>query len=633
MSATTASVTSTPLLKFALVPIPDPPQAGKQLTLRFVANKPRQTSQVFCDSITFRFDVDASPCTRPSCLATDSGQQTVTPLEWDSLDPHDPGAFTFVPSGGDEVTKSYTFDIFEIDVSTIVGTATVTVTEHSTDHDAAHCPNDDHDACYQNRTVSFDVPKFPAGFGGVDFTPDKTAVPPGGDVTLSWQVEKVASYQLLEGDDPIDPGKMTHTTIGDVTTWSYKAEGLEDNTVFTLRVGYEEAEEKIKREYYVPVDVQRPSLTLLVQGGRTSIRAHEWVTFKWDIAHVTGCSLYAKAAGGPPHLVKSIDGLKTCDAAPAYTTTYYLGGKTEAGDGITSNQVEVDIVPAAPPMSADLVFIKTAVTGDAVELHIDGGAGGYQQRSLDLTTGLAARQGPSGTWILKQESNGSRVLLFVKTRETDAGRVEVHWDPPSTFDYQNPVSSIYTPFTEAEAADGTWQIPVMDHNSGPDLFFIKTARTRSGSVELFMQNSTEALGYNRWITPFPASDEPNGTWLLGDIMLKHTWPPDLAFIQTSGTASGQVELSYALRAYSYQRIDGGPFVTGFDCAGAGDGTWQLVDMTGDGRLDLAFVKTANTQSGRVEVHYAAATDSYQSLQGGYTEFDVAEGPNGTWQLL
>ena len=165
------------------------------------------------------------------------------PLEWDDLDPHDPGVFAFLPKGKDEVTKSYTFDIFEIDVSTIVGTATVTVTEHSTDHDAAHCPNDDHDECYENRIVSFDVPKFPAGFGGVDFKADRTAVPPGGDVTLSWQVEKVASYQLLEDDDPIDPAKIARTTIGDVTTWSYTAQGLDDDTVFTLRVGYEDVAE------------------------------------------------------------------------------------------------------------------------------------------------------------------------------------------------------------------------------------------------------------------------------------------------------------------------------------------------------------------------------------------------------
>ena len=302
-----------------------------------MVDKPPETNQAFCDQIEFRFDVDGSPCTRPSYLATDSGEQTVTPLEWDSLDPHDAGVFTFLPKGKDEVTKSYTFDIFAIEVSTLVGTATVKVTEHSTDHDDAHCPNDDHDQCYQNRSVSFDVPKFPAGFTEADFKPDKTEVAPGGDVTVQWNVETVARYQLLRGNDPIDPAQFSRTTIDDVTTWSYVAHGITDNTVFTLRVGYEDAETKVKREYYVPVDVRRPTLNLLVVGNRTMIHSGEKVTLKFDVAHVNGCSLYAEVADGIPHLVKAIAGLPSLDVSPVHTTEYFLRGTNDDGEGVTSS--------------------------------------------------------------------------------------------------------------------------------------------------------------------------------------------------------------------------------------------------------------------------------------------------------
>ena len=285
-------------------------------------------------------------------------------------------------------------------------------------------------------------------------------------------------------------------------------------------------------------------------------------------------------------------------------------------------------------MNANLVFIKTAKTaGDAVEIHIDSGASGFQQRLLDVTSGFDVGQAPNGKWILRYESNGSLVLLLVKTRETGAGRVEVHWDPPSVDDYQGGRSSISTPFTEAEAEDGTWLIPIMDNYSGPDVFFIKTAGTSSGAVELLLQNSVEKLGYTRWVTAFPAIVGAEGVWLLTELSRHGARPPDLAFVQTSGTDSGQVELSYATAASGYRHIDGGPWATGFDCSEFGGGTWHLADMNGDGRLDLGFVKTANTGSGRIEAYYAAAADGYQTVEGGYTEFDVADGPNGTWQLV
>src|SRR3954470_4709481 len=81
------------------------------------------------------------------------------------------------------------------------------------------------------------------------------------------------------------------------------------------------------------------------------------------------------------------------------------------------------------------------------------------------------------------------------------------------------------------------------------------------------------------------------------------------------------------------RTAGGHWASRFRTDEAGNGTWLVADMDGDGALDLVYVKTKNTASGRVEVYYASAADGYQRRTGGYTPFDVADGPNGTWQVV
>ena len=49
--------------------------------------------------------------------------------------------------------------------------------------------------------------------------------------------------------------------------------------------------------------------------------------------------------------------------------------------------------------------------------------------------------------------------------------------------------------------------------------------------------------------------------------------------------------------------------------------------------DLAFLKSASTGSGRVEVHFATAASDYQELAHHVSGFDPSDGPNGTWTLF
>jgi hypothetical protein len=109
-------------------------------------------------------------------------------------------------------------------------------------------------------------------------------------------------------------------------------------------------------------------------------------------------------------------------------------------------------------------------------------------------------------------------------------------------------------------------------------------------------------------------------------------PLDLVFVRTKGTKSGRVELSYATGKSHYAQL--GPTVeTGFNVKQAANGSWHLADMTGDGTPDLVFVKTAKTASMRVELYWAEAAKGYKKPVGGFTRFDVSQGRTGTWCVL
>lgn len=98
----------------------------------------------------------------------------------------------------------------------------------------------------------------------------------------------------------------------------------------------------------------------------------------------------------------------------------------------------------------------------------------------------------------------------------------------------------------------------------------------------------------------------------------------LAFVRTSGTASGHVEVHLASGASGYlTRIL--QLATTF--ASETDGTWQLLP-----NQDLALIKTSNTTSGHVEVHIAARASGYQARTLQLATTFTSE-TDGTWSLL
>ncbi|WP_292387976.1 FG-GAP repeat domain-containing protein, partial [Methanosarcina sp. UBA5] len=74
----------------------------------------------------------------------------------------------------------------------------------------------------------------------------------------------------------------------------------------------------------------------------------------------------------------------------------------------------------------DLIFIKTRNTGTGrVEVHIASGASNYQTRILE--TGTTFLPGTDGVWAMADyDRDDIPDLVFIKTRNTGTGTVEVH---------------------------------------------------------------------------------------------------------------------------------------------------------------------------------------------------------------
>ncbi|KAI0517212.1 hypothetical protein F5B22DRAFT_134325 [Xylaria bambusicola] len=174
--------------------------------------------------------------------------------------------------------------------------------------------------------------------------------------------------------------------------------------------------------------------------------------------------------------------------------------------------------------------------------------------------------------------------------------------------------------------NGVWQLIDATGDGILDLAYIKTKNTKSKSVEVHIASSsgfkTRVFGAG---TTF--AEENDGTWLL--VPSKNSALPDLAFIKTSNTPSGRVEVHIASGASGYKsRIQQTATIFGNE----DNGFWSLYDYDRDGILDLVYIKTRNTSSGKVEVHVASGASTYSRLiRQTVTSFAV-DGNNGFWSL-
>jgi hypothetical protein len=162
---------------------------------------------------------------------------------------------------------------------------------------------------------------------------------------------------------------------------------------------------------------------------------------------------------------------------------------------------------------------------------------------------------------------------------------------------------------------GSWNAAPLPVSINNTLSFIKTANTPNGKVEVHLASGTSGYLIRTFEPPATTfENESDGVWQL----LPNQ---DLAFIKTSNTKNGQVEVYSASRASNYTTRIGIPTTV----VNEADGVWQLLP-----NQDLAFIKTSNTKNGQVEVDIASSSSNYTT-----TIFPTtfANESDGVWALL
>jgi surface antigen len=219
-------------------------------------------------------------------------------------------------------------------------------------------------------------------------------------------------------------------------------------------------------------------------------------------------------------------------------------------------------------------------------------------------------------------------LFFVKTKNTGSGRVEIH-SAPAASGYQSAGQHSVTYFSLGDSDNGWFQMfggnakTLSDPKTLPDLYFIKTKNVGSGHVEV--HSATAASNYQSGIhsvTGFSPADANNGWFQMDDV--DGDGRPDLVFIKTKNTGSGRVEVHWRTAATGFQSgFDG---TTYFSPGDSDNGWFQMVGK------DLYFVKTKNVGSGHVEVHSATALSNYQSGMHNVTYFSPGDANNGWFEM-
>ncbi|KAI2638506.1 hypothetical protein GGS21DRAFT_443804 [Xylaria nigripes] len=245
----------------------------------------------------------------------------------------------------------------------------------------------------------------------------------------------------------------------------------------------------------------------------------------------------------------------------------------------------------------DLAYIKTRYTGtNSVEVHIASASSNYQTRIFEAGTTFGEED--DGTWLLVPSKNGALPdLTFIKTQNTPSGHVEVHIASGAS-NYRTRTLEVATVFGNED--NGVWSLYDYNGDGILDLVYIKTRNTGSGRVEVHVASG--ASTYSQFILQTATTfwPEDNGFWYLAP----YSGPgaADLVYIKDAATGTGQVEVHVASRASGYQtRIFEGGSAFGQEA----NGVWSLVRYTRDSVLDLAYVKYQYTGTGRTEVHVAA----------------------------
>jgi hypothetical protein len=274
------------------------------------------------------------------------------------------------------------------------------------------------------------------------------------------------------------------------------------------------------------------------------------------------------------------------------------------------------IVPggtATIPAMTKLALVKTAAIPGSIEVHQ--AAAPYTSYTEHSTTGLSAGESSLGSFSMAGDK-----LVYIKTRNTGSGKVELHLRTAAT----GYTSGYSTPtwFSATDAGNGVFSLV------GSDLVFIKTRNTGTGMVEVHKVSSANDYAGPPVLstaTAISTADAGNGVFQM--------FGNDLVFIKIRNGGAGKVEIHVMDSACNFCRFTQHQ-VSLFSSAEDGMGQFSLADVVGnDGIADLVYIKTKGTGSGTVELFAASGTHGYAQLDlATPTAFSPGDASNGWWGL-
>ncbi|KAL2783126.1 hypothetical protein BJX66DRAFT_319105 [Aspergillus keveii] len=234
----------------------------------------------------------------------------------------------------------------------------------------------------------------------------------------------------------------------------------------------------------------------------------------------------------------------------------------------------------------------------------------------------------NGPWLMSyyvypSSSSSHADLVSIQTANTNTDTVQVL---ASRYPYSSLSSQRTNTVFAADSNKGVWTLADYDGDNVLDLIYVQNRETASGKVEVSVASGAsvfQSLVLDRAVTAFDVA--VNGHWQVLDV--DGDGSLDLVYIQNSGTASNMVEVHIASAPFStITQKTSTPFPI------AADGTWQMANYDNDGIADLVYIQNINTASGYVEISIASGASEYQSIVQNVASAYSTEN-NGVWQMI
>jgi len=262
---------------------------------------------------------------------------------------------------------------------------------------------------------------------------------------------------------------------------------------------------------------------------------------------------------------------------------------------IEDNNGDFSVINFELGWASDLVYFKRRNT-DMIEIHELSAKSLYQGFGLEKATALSQVEDQNGDFTLGLfvDEKYRPDLFFIKRRNTDSKRIEVHVLSGKSM-YQDFLLQMPTALAQDEDLNGDFAIADFNGDGTRDLVFIKRRNTDSGTIELHVLSAKS--GYQDFTlhtdTALAQSEDQNGDF-------SFVFNNALAFIKRRNTRTDMIEL-HVLSPQSGYKEFWVQTPTCFPQSDDADGDFQ-VGMLGFGAAGFFFIKRRNTISDQIEVH-------------------------------